>query len=135
MFSSMRRAIKKAKKSQEQMVMSCDEYIILRRYHTPIIDDLTGDPQNTSGNSFTDYKIPCQISEADDYKSKRDREWTGATFKGLRVMIVESNLMPTESDIIMIDYTDGWNPYKILSIKNMNSRIQIDVERIDRAIN
>lgn len=134
MFSSIKKALRKVRRVQQQMVSATETYLILRKYHSPSVDDLTGDPEITSGNSFTDYKIPCAIQESEDYKSRRDREWTGASYKGLRLIITPTNIVPSEEDIIFVDFAGGVNPYKIILIKTVNGRCQIDIERTDRAI-
>lgn len=134
MFSAIRKALRKVRRIQQQMVSATETYMIVRKYHAPVIDDLTGDPEQTSGNSYTDYKIPCAVQEAEDYKSRRDKEWTGSPYKGLRLIITPSNIMPAYEDVILLDFSDGINPYKIIFMKTVNGRCQIDIERTDRAI-
>lgn len=133
MFNGMRSASSRAKHLMREVMDAQEMFVTFRRYINPQIDQLTGDPVNTSGNSFSDYSISAFISDTDDYASKIDRDWTGSITKKLRVFVYDNIFIPLDTDIIFIDYSGGVYPYRIFGMRKLNSRWQIDVERIDRA--
>lgn len=135
MFNGMRSASGLGKKLMREVMDAQEMTVVFRRYIDPQIDQLTGDPISTSGNDFTDYSIAAFVSDTDDYSSKIDRDWTGDITKRLRVYVYDSVFIPAVTDVLFIDYSGGLFPYRIFGIRKLNSRYQIDVERIDRAAN
>lgn len=123
----------KAKRLVREVIDAQESVIIFRRYIDARIDQLTGDPVNTSGNDYVDYSIAATVSDADDYSSKVDREWTGDLFKRLKIYVFDGLFVPTNTDVVFVDYNGGVFPYRIFNMRRFGSRWQIEVERIDRA--
>lgn len=133
MNSAIRSAHEKAKAAAGDMIALSGNTLTLRRYTGSDVDDLTGDPIDPQSRTYIEYKIPCQISDVDDYRAKRDFEYTGDTIRQIRVFISDQNrIYPLESDVFYVEYGGENNWYTPIAIRNLGRRLQIDLKRLDR---
>ena len=81
---------------------------------------------------YLECKVPVLMSDSDDYRAKFDPQYTGELNKRIRIYVPDGPIYPMTTDVIFANYNGSFDPYKVISLRKMNGKYQLDLERIDR---
>lgn len=133
MFNLAKTSQNKVNSIQSSVVELSGETMEIKRYSGSDIDELTGDPTDSTTRTYTSYIVPVTISDTEDYRSKIDAEYTNELVKNIRViMSSQGRIYPLDTDVFVVSYGGTERSYRALSIKWIGNKIQLDLKEVDR---